>query len=153
MVIHYVLGFLFERQGRLVWLIKKARGPAHLIGKYNGIGGKVEPGENPEEAMRREAREEIDVDCPWVWYGSMGSAGIWTCDLFFADGAGLNPRTMDPTEPGGYDRSDFPADHPLVPLVDNVPALLSLAALARDGTDRINFRLDFLPNKVSYRGP
>ncbi len=31
------------------------------IGKYNGVGGKVEPGESIENAARREAEEEIGV--------------------------------------------------------------------------------------------
>lgn len=30
-------------------------------GKYNGVGGKIESGETPEEAMIREAQEEINV--------------------------------------------------------------------------------------------
>lgn len=30
-------------------------------GKYNGIGGKIEKGETPEEAMIRETQEEISV--------------------------------------------------------------------------------------------
>lgn len=138
----YVLGFLFEREGRLVWLLRKGRGPSHLIGKYTGIGGKVEPGETTAEAMRREAREEADVDCEWTRYGSMGRAGLMTCDLFYADGTGLSPRSVDPTEPGGYDRSDIPAGHPLVPLVEEIPALIELARLARDGQNKIDVRLD-----------
>ena len=30
-------------------------------GKYNGVGGKLEPNENPEEAMIRECQEEVSV--------------------------------------------------------------------------------------------
>ena len=30
-------------------------------GKYNGIGGKIEKGEIPDEAMIRETKEEIKV--------------------------------------------------------------------------------------------
>ena len=30
-------------------------------GKYNGVGGKIENGETPEEAMLRETQEEISV--------------------------------------------------------------------------------------------
>ena len=30
-------------------------------GKYNGIGGKIEKGETPDEAMIRETKEEIKV--------------------------------------------------------------------------------------------
>jgi mutator protein MutT len=30
-------------------------------GKWNGVGGKAEPGESPEQAAQREAREEIGI--------------------------------------------------------------------------------------------
>lgn len=30
-------------------------------GKYNGVGGKLEPGETPDQAMLREAEEEIAI--------------------------------------------------------------------------------------------
>lgn len=40
-------------------LAKKKRGFGE--GKYNGIGGKLELGETPEEAMIRENKEEIGV--------------------------------------------------------------------------------------------
>jgi mutator protein MutT len=32
------------------------------MGKWNGVGGKIEPGETIEEATKREAREEIGVE-------------------------------------------------------------------------------------------
>ena len=42
-----------------VLLGKKKRGFGE--GKYNGVGGKIEKGETPEEAMIRETQEEINV--------------------------------------------------------------------------------------------
>lgn len=53
----YVDGFLFDKEGDWVALIKKNR-PEWQAGKLNGIGGKVEPGELAEEAMPREFVEE-----------------------------------------------------------------------------------------------
>lgn len=39
------------------------RGPGkHLAGYWEFPGGKIEKGESPEEAMRREMREEFDVE-------------------------------------------------------------------------------------------
>ncbi len=41
--------------------IKKAR-PAWQAGRWNMPGGKVEPGETPEKAIRREVQEETGLD-------------------------------------------------------------------------------------------
>jgi 8-oxo-dGTP diphosphatase len=57
-VIGYVLGFAFD--GEWVLLLQKQR-PAWQAGKLNGIGGKIEPGEAPLDAMRREFFEETGV--------------------------------------------------------------------------------------------
>jgi ADP-ribose pyrophosphatase YjhB (NUDIX family) len=57
------LCFLVKQdQGRIteVCLAMKKRGFG--IGKWNGVGGKVEKGESLEEAVRREAFEEIGVE-------------------------------------------------------------------------------------------
>src|SRR4051794_33252789 len=57
----YVCGFLFSPDRTRVLLIRKRR-PAWQAGKLNGLGGKIEAGETPLEAMRREFREEAGVD-------------------------------------------------------------------------------------------
>jgi 8-oxo-dGTP diphosphatase len=51
----YVVGFLF-RHGKVA-LIEKKR-PEWQKGKLNGIGGHIEPGESPYQAMIRECTEE-----------------------------------------------------------------------------------------------
>lgn len=59
--IKYVLGFLFNRNRNCVVLIKKTK-PAWQAGLLNGVGGKIEPGEDARQAMIREFREETGVD-------------------------------------------------------------------------------------------
>lgn len=49
---------LFRKENQILLAMKK-RGFGE--GKYNGIGGKIEKGETPEEAMIRETKEEISV--------------------------------------------------------------------------------------------
>lgn len=53
----FVLGFLFSEDGSRVLLVWKNR-PAWQNGKLNGVGGKIEPGETPLQAMKREFLEE-----------------------------------------------------------------------------------------------
>lgn len=55
----YVLGFAFHNGA--VALIHKNKGPSCVVGKYNGIGGKVEQGEPALKAMIREFEEETGV--------------------------------------------------------------------------------------------
>ena len=47
------------RKDNEILLAKKKRGFGE--GKYNGVGGKLEDGETPEEAMIRETEEEIMI--------------------------------------------------------------------------------------------
>ncbi len=53
----YVAGFYFSEYGEQVALIRKLN-PYWQRGLLNGIGGKVEPGEEPYAAMVREFEEE-----------------------------------------------------------------------------------------------
>jgi 8-oxo-dGTP diphosphatase len=56
----YVLGFMFSSEKERVVLIKKTK-PEWQAGFLNGIGGKIEEGESPIDAMVREFHEEADV--------------------------------------------------------------------------------------------
>ncbi len=49
-----------RRGSRTLMLRRPERGHAQS-GKYNGLGGKLEPGESPEESMRREVLEEAGL--------------------------------------------------------------------------------------------
>jgi 8-oxo-dGTP pyrophosphatase MutT (NUDIX family) len=56
---HYVLGLLKNDH---TWFFIRKNRPHWQAGKLNGIGGKVEPGENADQAMVRETLEETSVD-------------------------------------------------------------------------------------------
>lgn len=51
---------LIERDGR--YLIARRRREAHLGGLWEFPGGKREPGESPEDCLRRELREELGIE-------------------------------------------------------------------------------------------
>lgn len=57
---NYVVGFLFDVGLQHVVLIRKNR-PEWQSGCLNGVGGHIEDGESPHDAMVREFREETGV--------------------------------------------------------------------------------------------
>lgn len=70
----YVLGFLFtdncNNMEKEVALIRKTH-PEWQKGKLNGIGGHIEEGEEPVDAMTREFKEETDAGCDWKFFCTM----------------------------------------------------------------------------------
>lgn len=87
------LGFLMSPDGRRVLLVhrNKRPGDAHK-GKYNGLGGKLEPGEDVLACLRREVREESGLECAdvvlrgtisWPGFGRHGED--WLGFLFRVD--------------------------------------------------------------------
>lgn len=79
----YVLGFLFSPDLKFVSLIHKRR-PAWQANKLNGIGGKIEHGEVPTEAMRREFLEETGLEIStWTYFATMRGVD-WEVFVFCA---------------------------------------------------------------------
>lgn len=57
------LGYILSPDGRSVLMIhRNARADDQHFGKYNGLGGKLEPGEDVVAGMRRELHEESGLD-------------------------------------------------------------------------------------------
>ncbi len=58
------LGYVLSPDGRRTLLVHRNRRPgdAHF-GKYNGLGGKLEAGEDVVTGMVREVREEAGIEC------------------------------------------------------------------------------------------
>lgn len=77
-----VVGFLFTDSSGQVVLIQK-NSPAWEAGCYNAPGGKVEQGETPAMAMRREYFEETGVDIPDWKFLRMEQRGDVELYLFF----------------------------------------------------------------------
>jgi 8-oxo-dGTP diphosphatase len=58
------LGYVLSPDGSRVLLIHRNRNPCdHHFGKYNGLGGKLEAGEDIVVGMKREIREEAGIEC------------------------------------------------------------------------------------------
>lgn len=57
----YTVAFLFAPDLLSVWMVTKLR-PAWQAGALNGIGGKLEPGEHPDDGIVREIKEETAAE-------------------------------------------------------------------------------------------
>lgn len=79
----YTLGFIFNHDLSGVVLMHKNR-PDWQAGKLNGVGGKIEPGEESVACIAREVLEETGVDtqkADWVYFGEI-KADDWRVDLY-----------------------------------------------------------------------
>ena len=77
----YCAGFMFRPDGERVALVRKNR-PAWQHGKLNAVGGKIEQGETPEQAMAREFKEETGVEHnDWRRYAVISGPG-WRVYFF-----------------------------------------------------------------------
>ena len=87
------LGYVMSRDGRQVLMVhRNAREDDHHLGKYNGLGGKLEPDEDVVSCMRREIREEAGIECgamrlrgtiSWPGFGKAGED--WLGFVFVID--------------------------------------------------------------------
>lgn len=58
------LGYVLSPDGKRVLMIhRNTRPDDQHWGKYNGLGGKIEPDEDVAAGMRREIREEAGIEC------------------------------------------------------------------------------------------
>lgn len=112
----YVCGFLFSPDRSRVLLIRKRR-PAWQAGKLNGVGGKIEPGETPPEAMRREFCEEAGVNVeswqPVLTLSGPDDAGSgrgWAGHFFRAFGDVDSPRAITDEQLEIHATARLPAD-------------------------------------------
>lgn len=61
------LGYVFSPDGRRVLMVHRTArfGDPHF-GKYNGLGGKLDAGEDVVAGLRREIREEAGIECDTI---------------------------------------------------------------------------------------
>ena len=87
------LGYVLSPDRRRVLMVhRNARPHDQHLGKYNGLGGKMETGEDIATCMRREIREEANIECTsmqlrgtlnWPGFGPNGED--WLGFIFLID--------------------------------------------------------------------
>ena len=97
------LGFVLSADRRRVLLVhRNARADDLHLGKYNGLGGKMEPGEDVLSCMCREIREEAGIECTrmelrgtlnWPGFGKNGED--WLGFLFLIHEFDGTPHTAN----------------------------------------------------------
>ena len=98
------LGYVLSPDGRRVLLVhRNARPDDHQLGKYNGLGGKLEADEDVLAGMRREIREEAGIDCTalqlrgtisWPGFGRQGED--WLGFVFLVTAFNGTPHERNP---------------------------------------------------------
>jgi 8-oxo-dGTP diphosphatase len=95
-----------------VLLIRKKKGFG--AGKINGVGGRVEPGERPEEAAVREVFEEVGVrvrslePAGTLEFYSADSEPDWLIHVFLSRDFEGEPRESEEASPRWYRLGELP---------------------------------------------
>ncbi len=145
----YVNGFMLDPKTHTVLFIEKQR-PIFQKGKWNGIGGKIERGETPAQAMVREFREETGVTTEQAhWQHTLSLYGADFVVHFFRNLVSEFPRFATTTDERvglhqlediyvrfECDRDGFPDIVTPLPVLDNMRWILPMQF-----SDRIAFPL------------
>jgi 8-oxo-dGTP diphosphatase len=98
------LGYVLSDDGRSVLMVhRNARPTDHAFGKYNGLGGKMEAGEDIAACMVREIREEAGIEVlslrfrgTLAWPGFGDKSEGWFGFVFVIDAWDGTPLASNP---------------------------------------------------------
>jgi 8-oxo-dGTP diphosphatase len=147
-VVPRTLCFLLHKDQILLLKLAQDRGP--WGGKYNGVGGHIERGENPFSAARREILEETEANptslelCGVVIIDTKTTPGI---SLYVYIGELEDSSPPNPMEEGTLHWVDLSDVYDL-PLVEDLPFLLPRALEAKRNKKTFSANYTYDPNGV-----
>lgn len=133
------LGYVMSSDKTKILLVHRiGRDDDDHLGKYNGLGGKMEPNEDTLSCIKREIREEAGIECVdvllrgiinWTGFGPKGED--WLCFIYRIDAFEGVPYQNSPEGPLEWvdlnDLSTLPmwdGDRHFLPLIfDNDPSI------------------------------
>lgn len=131
---NYVAGFFFSEDLMKVALIRKNK-PEWQRGLLNGVGGKIEAGESPLDAMQREFFEEAGVMTlrdHWTKVLEMQDNATFSVHFFAAIGDVSTVRSIEDEKIEVIDVESITIHRPDV--VENIPWLVGMAVdMMKDG--------------------
>lgn len=135
---------IFVRRGDAYLLIKGAPGKRLWAGKYNAVGGHIEPGEDALAAARRELYEETGLN-----------ADLWLCGTVMVDAGETGvlllvfagEDVVGDSRPSAEGTVEWltPAVVAGLPVVEDLPALLERISVARKGDPPFSARSHYDP--------
>lgn len=132
-----VLGFYFAKNSSTVLLVKKAR-PDWQKGKLNGIGGHIEDGESPEQAMIREFREETGTEVRDWAKVTILSGNDWMAHVFRSFGNVMEVQGTE-DEPVGYFTINDVANMGMDKILHNLKWLIPLCLDSFSNVPVVNY--------------
>lgn len=140
-MLKYTLIFILDNPSGTILMLERANKPN--AGKYNGVGGKIKPGETPYQGALREVQEEVGVDVgglsfvgtvTWDGAAETGSAGMYVYLTYWPENLGRAPVAGKETPEGRLDW--FPEEWVIDPsnrhVVDNIHRFLPYILAMRD---------------------
>ena len=132
-----------ERDGKYLMLHRTKKAVDENKDKWIGVGGKFEPGESPEDCVRREVREETGLTLTFWRFRGLVTFVLdgWGCDymhLFTADGWEGEQRPCDEGELAWIDKASlgelalWPGDRIFLKLLEEEHPFFSLKLHYRD---------------------
>lgn len=144
---NYVLGFAFDKRDAVALVCKQR--PDWQQGKWNGVGGHIEKGEDSRSAMSREFTEETTMYIPpirWRLCGQIKKVGEYACAVYTTRVIDLRVQTNtdEAIKIFTVQEQALSLDTKHWPCLPNIRPMLALCLMVPDREDKIPlFILDY----------